>query len=491
MDRLKALICRLFPDRQVLVRANDQVHFVTLSRATQLALTGVAAALIGWLAVATSLTLVLNNSLDGRDARIDRQRMAYDKLLGDVTNYQGKVAQVTRDLRERQASLLGMFQPGAGRSEGAVTSADLSGLATREAVQRHMQQLDVELAAITDLSMALEQNMGDVRRRLSAALADRDQVAAARAELWQRLQEAQRRERGETERNGALRDSLAGTMQQLDLTAGDRDRLAQERDGYRQRLTELERGVLEAQEQQQNLIYRLAERASDSIQDAERIVMLTGIKPEVILGPAKYKAPTSQGGPFLPLNRGDRTKEMQAAIGMLDLQLDRWEGLQKLLRAIPFAPPLEKFTVTSTFGTRTDPFTQTPSMHQGLDLSAPRKTPIFAPAAGLVLFASRNDRYGKMIEIDHGMGVITRYGHLDEILVKPGQKVGFRDKIGLVGSTGRASGSHLHYEVMVKGQPSDPQRFLDVGKYLFKEVDGPTMKAAAKGPVKRPAVARN
>lgn len=490
MNRLKTLISRLFPDRQVLIRANDQVHFVTLSRTVQLALTGAAAALVGWLIVASSMIVILNGSIEGRNARIDRQRIAYDKLLGDVSAYQGKVAQVTQDLRERQASLLDMFQPGTGRAEAGVSFPRGAGdAATREAVHRHMRQLDGELAAITGLSVALEQNMGDVRRRLTAAMAERDQVAAARAELWQRLQEAQRRERGEAARAGTLRETLDSTTVRLGQTAGDRDRLAEERDGYRRRLAELERGVAEAQEQQQNLIYRLAERASDSIMDAERIVMLTGIKPESILGPAKHKIPVSQGGPFLPLNSDDRAKEMQSAIGMLDLQLDRWEGLQRLLRAIPFAAPLEKYTLTSTFGLRTDPFTQTQSMHQGLDLSAPRKTAIFSPAAGVVLFASRKDRYGKMVEIDHGMGIVTRYGHLEETLVKPGQKIQFRDKIGLVGSTGRTSGAHLHYEVVVKGQPADPQRFLDVGKYLFKEVDGPTMKAAARGPAKRPSAA--
>ncbi len=149
-------------------------------------------------------------------------------------------------------------------------------------------------------------------------------------------------------------------------------------------------------------------------------------------------------------------------------------------------------TFTSGFGTRVDPFTQTQSMHQGLDLSALRRTQVYAPAPGIVLFASRKDRYGKMIEIDHGMGLVTRYAHLDDMSVKPGQRVGFRDKIGTVGSTGRTSGAHLHYEVIAKGKPLDPMRFLDVGKYLFKEIDGPTQSAAAKKPgPKRPAIARN
>ncbi len=494
MHQLKALICRLFPDRQILVRANDQVHFVTLSRNVQLVAAGGVLALFGWLAVASSMIFALNHSIDARDARLDRQRIAYDKLVGDVAHYQVKMTQVTRELRERQASLLEMFEPGAGTADVAGTSAARpEDTATREAVQRHMRRLDGELDAITDLSASLELNLGDVRRRLSAAITERDQVAAARAELWQRLQEAQRREKGETDRNLTLRETLGDTVQQLDRATGDRDRAASERELYRKRVTELERGIADAQEQQQNLVYRLTERAADSIQDAERIVALTGIRPETMIGALRQPVAGSQGGPFLPVGRRDPAKEMQTSLGQLDVQLDRWEALQKLLRAVPFAPPLDKYTLTSTFGTRADPFTQTQSMHQGLDMSAPRRTQIYAPAPGIVLFASRKDRYGKMIEIDHGMGLVTRYGHLDDITVKPGQRVAFREKIGLVGSTGRTSGAHLHYEVIVKGKPLDPLRFLDVGKYLFKDAADPmkTAAAAKKPPAKRPAVARN
>jgi len=130
-------------------------------------------------------------------------------------------------------------------------------------------------------------------------------------------------------------------------------------------------------------------------------------------------------------------------------------------------------------------------MHQGMDLSAPKRTAVFVPAPGTVIFASRKDRYGKMIEVDHGMGIVTRYGHLDEILVKPGDKVGFRAKIGLVGNTGRTSGSHLHYEVVVKGKQLDPQRFMDVGKHLYKEVDVADAKPAAGNKARRKSVARN
>ena len=496
VHRLKALIDRLFPDRQLFMRANDHVRFLTLSRRTQLIAASGGLLLVVWLVGSVGAMLAMDRALERRDMRIERQRGAYDKLIADVAAYQDKVVQVTRSLRERQAYLLSLSM-GTGDREGAAAgegaAADASAAArdavTRAALQRQIRQHDGELGTMTDMSVALEGNLADVRQRLAAAMAERDQVAAARAELVQSLQEAQRREKGETERNATLRDTLNRTLVQLNEASEARDQATREREDYRGKLQGLEHDVADAQEQQQNLIYRLAERAADSIQDAERIVALTGIKPEKVVRSLKVSA---EGGPFVPVGRPERPMEqIQSALAVLDTQLDRWDALQRLLRAMPFAAPLDSYTLTSGFGVRVDPFTETNAFHQGLDLSAPKRTPIYAPAAGVVISASRKDRYGKMIEIDHGMGIVTRYGHLDEMLVKPGDRVGFRTKIGLVGNTGRTSGSHVHYEVVLQGTPIDPQKFLDVGKYLYKEIEPAEAKTAAKKLRVRSSVARN
>lgn len=492
LHRMRALVERLFPDRQLFVRANDHVNFLALSRRTQLIAAGVGLLAIGWMIAATAMLYSMGRGIDARDERLARQRVAYDKLVGDVAAYQDKVGEVTRSLRERQTRLLSMFEPGSGPNSAAEGSA--GSREARDALHSQIRQLDGELGTMNDMSVTLENNLSDVRQRLAAAMAERDQVAIARAELLQRLQEAQRRERGEAERNATLRDTLGRTLQQLNQATNERDQLERERGFYRDKLRDMERDIAEGQETQQNLVYRLVERAADSIQEAERIVALTGIDANVHVKSARVAA-SNQGGPFLPLDRVERPLEpTQSAMALLDLQLERWEVLQQLLRAIPFAPPLDAYAVTSTFGTRTDPFTQAASMHQGIDMSAPRRTAIFVGAPGKVLFASRKDRYGRMVEIDHGMGIVTRYAHLDEILVKPGDKVSFRSKIGLVGSTGRTSGAHLHYEVVVKGKPMDPQRFMDVGKHLFKEVDMadiPTAAGKKSARAPRASVAKN
>ncbi|MFO0580753.1 MAG: peptidoglycan DD-metalloendopeptidase family protein [Anaeromyxobacter sp.] len=117
-------------------------------------------------------------------------------------------------------------------------------------------------------------------------------------------------------------------------------------------------------------------------------------------------------------------------------------------------------TVTSRFGTRVDPFTAEPADHHGVDLGAPEGAPIRAPGAGVVVRAGPRGGYGNAVEIDHGNGVVTLYGHAAQVLVTPGEKVEAGQEIATVGSTGRSTGPHLHFEVRVGGRPVDPARVL-------------------------------
>ena len=109
-------------------------------------------------------------------------------------------------------------------------------------------------------------------------------------------------------------------------------------------------------------------------------------------------------------------------------------------------------------------------MHRGVDLAGVLRSPVFAPAPGVVIKAGRDGPNGKMVEIDHGMNIRTLYGHLSRILVKKGQKVEFHDKIALTGSSGRSTGPHLHYEIWVDGRSYDPMRFVNAGRYAVQDI---------------------
>ncbi len=167
------------------------------------------------------------------------------------------------------------------------------------------------------------------------------------------------------------------------------------------------------------------------------------------------------GGPLIPLNS---SMMFDSKVKELDEALDTLDQLKKEARRLPLANPAPGHSVTSPFGVRTDPILGTAALHSGMDFRAPVGMAAKVTAAGVVTKAGWNGGYGRMVEVDHGNGFATRYGHLSEIDVAVGQKLAAGDTIGKTGSSGRSTGPHLHYEVRHNGEAIDPLRFLTVGK---------------------------
>lgn len=180
------------------------------------------------------------------------------------------------------------------------------------------------------------------------------------------------------------------------------------------------------------------------------------------------------GGPALhPVTAPASTSEVKdLAAGIAELKAGadsvyrETEGVGRVLRPrldelshTPTLWPVKGF-ITSGFGRRQDPLEDGLDYHPGVDISVPYGTVIQAPAEGLVVFCGWEQGYGNTVEISHGGGLVTRYAHMSKILVKPGQVVKRWQKVGLVGTTGRTTGAHLHYEVLKNGQPTNPQRYL-------------------------------
>jgi murein DD-endopeptidase MepM/ murein hydrolase activator NlpD len=146
--------------------------------------------------------------------------------------------------------------------------------------------------------------------------------------------------------------------------------------------------------------------------------------------------------------------------------------------AVPSAKPINAATFTSGYGVRSDPFRGSAAMHAGIDLAAPQGTAVYATADGIVDKAEWSNGYGNLVEVAHGKGVQTRFGHLSRILVHSGQLVHRGDLIALVGSTGRSTGPHLHYEVRIDGHAVNPVPFLQAGDYVVAMQQRSTVIAA-------------
>ncbi|HRP97714.1 MAG TPA: M23 family metallopeptidase [Rhodocyclaceae bacterium] len=152
--------------------------------------------------------------------------------------------------------------------------------------------------------------------------------------------------------------------------------------------------------------------------------------------------------------------EMLRLADVLD-EIDRVATAYNLAHmSFPGRQPVDGFSITSGFGNRSDPFTRRRAFHSGVDFPAPKGTPIHASAGGRVIFAGRRSQYGYTVEIDHGGGLATRYAHASKLLVKRGQVVMPGDQIALVGSTGRSTGPHLHFEILKDGRFVDPSVYL-------------------------------
>ena len=141
--------------------------------------------------------------------------------------------------------------------------------------------------------------------------------------------------------------------------------------------------------------------------------------------------------------------------------------LRQALNFIPLKAPMDYYYVSSKYGMRKDPKTKKKRFHKGIDLAGTWHEDVLAPADGIIIFAGGNGGYGKMIKIKHDYGIITSYGHLQKILVKKGQRIKIGDRIGKMGSTGRSTGQHLHYEIIVNGKHVNPALFIREGKKLL------------------------
>lgn len=145
-----------------------------------------------------------------------------------------------------------------------------------------------------------------------------------------------------------------------------------------------------------------------------------------------------------------------------------WTAFRTAIEAIPLARPLDDGRLTSGYGIRQHPVTGRRSFHRGVDIASALRNPVYAPAPGIVTFVGTKGSFGKVVEIDHGRSFKTRYGHLHKILVRRGQRINFRHKIALVGSTGRSTGPHLHYEVLFRGRQLDPEGIFEAGHNLLR-----------------------
>jgi murein DD-endopeptidase MepM/ murein hydrolase activator NlpD len=209
-----------------------------------------------------------------------------------------------------------------------------------------------------------------------------------------------------------------------------------------------------------------------SVEDSmeSRMRRMRGVFSDLGLDMAQLEAATPRsgmGGPFIPVKLAADAGPFERQLYRINVSRAQVDRLNRTLAQVPYRKPvIGEVEFTSGFGVRSDPFLGRPAMHTGLDFRAATGDPVRATANGKVASAGWAGGYGRMVEVDHGNGLSTRYGHLSEIGVKVGDAIKIGQVIGAVGSTGRSTGPHLHYETRIDGEAVDPQKFLRAGVRL-------------------------
>ncbi|MEE8393540.1 MAG: peptidoglycan DD-metalloendopeptidase family protein [Rhodospirillales bacterium] len=427
--RFKQWLLRLFPERQFHLRSGGRVSYFKLSHRMQVSLVIVFVMFGSWTAFTTASFLFHDKVVAAKNNQIANARLAYRSLLREVADYQKKFTSITDDLEENHNIMLGL-------------------------VQRNT---------------VLQQNLKTVKSKLGNTENEREKIIATSVYLKNRLSEAKNEMGSLTSNNNNLKDNLEVLENDLQTALSERNQSLFKGTQMRRYIKEMETRLTNMEETEMQAVQRLTEGATTFIDNMQKVVKLAGLNVDRLLA-ADGGLSEGQGGPFIEAKPdGLPAKQLKANLSNLNARLLHSEALQGVMRKLPLSPPLFSYRITSGYGKRRDPINRKWGAHYGLDLGAPFKTSVYATSPGVVTFVGWKGHYGKLIEIDHGAGLKTRYGHLHKTLVKKGEKVKFQDKIGLLGNTGRSTGAHLHYEVVFKGKTRNPIKFIKAGRYVFQD----------------------
>lgn len=243
------------------------------------------------------------------------------------------------------------------------------------------------------------------------------------------------------------------------------------------RIDYLENKVKQLQFEHENLLADIRTTTGNKIREIEAVIARTGIDAEPLERQARAKVNQDeqrrekygrieggQGGPFEPVKTTSILKDKETA---LYFELKRMMTLNEIMTAMPLSKPITTdYRVTSGYGTRIDPFRGSLAFHSGIDLAGHVGVQVRATSDGKVTFTGWKGAYGNTVDVEHGYGFVTRYGHLSRVLVKEGQVVKRGDVIAVQGSTGRSTGHHLHYEVRYQNKAINPRNFLEAGEHV-------------------------
>ncbi|MDZ4692824.1 peptidoglycan DD-metalloendopeptidase family protein [Terricaulis sp.] len=404
-SRARAFFDRAFPERQIYHRSGGTVRYVSLSPGKQALLALTAVGLAGWCVYASANTLLEGPQASASNAEVERERAKYDRWLNE-SRAQAAASQALLEERTRQFDR-----------------------ATQDFESRHEV-----------LRSLLEYAGGNGVQLAATRPIERD---GARIIMAASIDEAEPRQ------------SRAVTSEPYQVTTV----------GFRARTRDLEAD-------QEQTLSELEDSVVEQSETVRGVLRLTGVSMTSLTGSDEVES----GGPLVPqdfvayLRDSGLNPAFAERVAQVAARVTESRRLGDIANSTPLAPPVAvDYRETSGYGARVDPFTGRPAFHSGLDLAAFERAPVVATSPGTVVYAGTRAGYGYTVEIDHGHGFKTRYAHLRDIQVRTGERVAIGQRVGSMGSTGRSTATHLHYEVWFRGRAVDPISFLRAGRHVHEQ----------------------
>lgn len=435
MIKLNHILEKHFPERRVFLRSDTDTRFIRLRPATQLiAFTG-ASAIVAWAIIATAVLVMDSIGSGNFREQAKRDQRTYEARLNALED--------ERDKRADEA------------------------LAAQNRFNSALEQISVmqtELLTSETRRRELETGIEVIQSTLRRTMKDRDSARNEAAQLAEAIDNS-----GDTPLPGqsgsADEDPMVEFLSsQLAATAQERDQVTADAQDALLRADEMATQIQLMQDQNDQIFRQLEEAMTISVEPLDKMFTAAGMNPDRLLDTVR-SGYSGQGGPLMPLNfstRGeDPSADTRRANGILQ-GMDKLNLYRIAAQKAPFAMPVRSsFRFTSGFGMRWG------RMHSGTDFAAPHGTPIFSTADGVVVHAGWQSGYGRLVKIQHEFGIETRYAHMSKLHVRKGQRVSRGDRIGDMGSTGRSTGTHLHYEVRVGGKAVNPMIYIKAARDVF------------------------
>lgn len=440
-NRLNTVLERYLPEQRLFLKSDQGMRYVRLRPATQAVMLTGCSLVVGWTVIVTSIFLIDSISAGSVRDQAERAQIAYESRLNAISQ--------ERDARASEAQ--------ASQERFSVAMDEVSAMQSRLlASEERRRELET---AVEVIQTTLRRVMGErdtAREQMAALQAEIEnddspvQTAAARAQEMERtvdyLSMALRRAADE-------RDDAVATARNAEDEVGDLE--------FTQAL---------ADERNERIFAQIEDAVEMSMAPLDAMFQDAGLSTDDLVNQMRASY-NGQGGPLMPITMSSsgeepdpeeiRANEVLAQLDLLNLRRMAAENL-------PFSMPLRtSYRISSTFGYRSDPFNGGRRLHSGVDMAGAHGSPIYATGDGVVSFAGRQSGYGNVVVLRHAMGFETRYAHMSRIRVQEGQRVSRGDRIGDMGSTGRSTGPHLHYEVRTGGTPRNPMTYITAGRNVF------------------------